>query len=79
MMRDADDTGVEGHYYYPWSSEPQYEGNNPNSLPISSPDVTFGFVTFRTYFDPYVTGVTEVHCHVLTHEDVGVMQEIEIK
>lgn len=60
-------------------AEPQPDGNNPNSLPITSPDVTFGSVTFRTYFDPDITGKAVMHCHVLTHEDVGMMQEIEIK
>lgn len=60
-------------------AEPQPNGNNPDSLPITSPDVIFGSVTFRTYFDPDITGTAVMHCHILTHEDVGMMQEIEIK
>ena len=60
------------------SAQPQ-PSQGGSSLPITSPDVTFGSVTFRTRLDPDITGNTVMHCHILTHEDVGMMQEIEIK
>ena len=56
---------------------PQPTGGG-NNLPITDPGVTFGSVTFRTEFDPDFTGATVMHCHILTHEDVGMMQRIDI-
>jgi len=41
-------------------------------------DAIFGTVTFRTYLNPLFPGSFVFHCHILTHEDVGMMQEIEI-
>ena len=38
----------------------------------------FGSITFRTWFDPRFTGSTVMHCHILTHEDVGMMQRLDI-
>lgn len=32
-----------------------------------------GSITFRTYFRPDVTGLTVYHCHILPHEDNGMM------
>jgi len=61
------------------SAQPQPSKKTVPSFPITSPDVTFGSVTFRTRLDPDITGNTVMHCHILTHEDVGMMQEIEIK
>ena len=37
-----------------------------------------GTITFRTFLDPLFPGSFVFHCHILTHEDVGMMQEIEI-
>lgn len=37
-----------------------------------------GSITFRTWFDPETFGNFVMHCHILTHEDVGMMQELEI-
>ncbi len=48
------------------------------AFPINSPMVTFGSVTFRTFFDAEITGPTVIHCHILNHEDVGMMQRIDI-
>jgi len=42
------------------------------------PVETAGSVTFRTFFDPITFGQFVMHCHILTHEDVGMMQELEI-
>ena len=39
---------------------------------------TFGTVTFRTYLHPDYVGRLLTHCHVLTHEDFGMMQMIQI-
>ena len=48
----------------------------PNNLNIN--DAKPGSVTFRTFFDPSVTGAAVMHCHILTHEDLGMMQRIDI-
>ncbi len=40
---------------------------------------TFGTVTLRMYVHPDYIGRTLTHCHVLTHEDFGMMQMLEIK
>lgn len=37
-----------------------------------------GSVTFLTHYDPGYMGSFVMHCHILTHEDVGMMQELEI-
>ena len=37
-----------------------------------------GTVTFRTFLHPDFVGKSLMHCHVLTHEDFGMMQMIEI-
>lgn len=57
------------------AAEPQ---PGATSVPINDPSVTFGSVTFRTQFDPKVTGSFVMHCHILTHEDVGMMQRLDI-
>jgi len=41
-------------------------------------NATFGSVTFRTWYDPRFTGSMVFHCHVLTHEDVGMMQRLDL-
>ncbi len=40
---------------------------------------TYGTVTFRTYLHPDYLGKILMHCHVLTHEDFGMMQMLELK
>jgi FtsP/CotA-like multicopper oxidase with cupredoxin domain len=37
-----------------------------------------GSVTFRTYFNPVTAGCFVMHCHILTHEDIGMMQRLDI-
>lgn len=37
-----------------------------------------GSVTFRTHYDPNYLGTFVMHCHILTHEDVGMMQALEV-
>ena len=39
----------------------------------------YGSVTFRTHFDANFPGKFVMHCHVLTHEDIGMMQALEVK
>jgi FtsP/CotA-like multicopper oxidase with cupredoxin domain len=41
-------------------------------------NAAFGSVTFRTWYDPRFTGSMVFHCHVLTHEDVGMMQRLDL-
>ncbi len=47
--------------------------------PITSPSVTFGSITFRTHFDPITVGALVTHCHLVQHEDIGMMQRIDIQ
>ena len=42
-------------------------------------DAIFGTVTFRTFLHPDFLGEILMHCHVLTHEDFGMMQKLELK
>jgi FtsP/CotA-like multicopper oxidase with cupredoxin domain len=42
-------------------------------------ETTFGSITFRTHFDPDTVGGFVMHCHVLNHEDIGMMQRLEIQ
>jgi FtsP/CotA-like multicopper oxidase with cupredoxin domain len=46
--------------------------------PITNPSVTFGSITFVTHFDPITVGSFVIHCHVLQHEDIGMMQLLSI-
>lgn len=41
-------------------------------------DATFGSITFRIWYDPRFTGSIVFHCHILTHEDVGMMQRLDL-
>ncbi|MEQ9619593.1 MAG: multicopper oxidase family protein [Deltaproteobacteria bacterium] len=41
-------------------------------------DSSFGTITFRTFLDPLFPGSFVMHCHILTHEDVGMMQRMDI-
>jgi len=47
-------------------------------IPITNPNVTFGSITFLTHFDPITVGSFVTHCHVLQHEDIGMMQRVDI-
>ncbi len=47
-------------------------------VPITNPNVTFGSITFLTHFDPITVGSFVTHCHVLQHEDIGMMQRVDI-
>jgi len=41
-------------------------------------EADYGSVTFRTYFNPRFPGPFVMHCHILTHEDINMMQVIEV-
>ena len=38
-----------------------------------------GSVTFKTHYHEPFTGRWVMHCHILSHEDVGMMQVVEVK
>jgi FtsP/CotA-like multicopper oxidase with cupredoxin domain len=50
----------------------------PKSGSANINDATFGSITFRTYFNPITVGCFVMHCHVLNHEDIGMMQRLDI-
>jgi FtsP/CotA-like multicopper oxidase with cupredoxin domain len=39
---------------------------------------TPGSITFRTYFNPITVGCFVAHCHIIDHEDLGMMQRMDI-
>ncbi len=51
----------------------------PGAVPVNINDATFGSITIRMRFDPVTVGAFVMHCHILNHEDVGMMQRLEIK
>jgi FtsP/CotA-like multicopper oxidase with cupredoxin domain len=55
------------------AAQPQ-PGNNPRDIN----QTTFGSMTFRRRFDPDTIGSFVMHCHILTHEDIGMMQRLTI-
>jgi FtsP/CotA-like multicopper oxidase with cupredoxin domain len=38
----------------------------------------FGSITFRTYLNPVTAGCFVMHCHILNHEDIGMMQRVDV-
>jgi FtsP/CotA-like multicopper oxidase with cupredoxin domain len=57
-------------------------GTNIN-LPCTAPDdppgcVTYGSIEFYIHYDPLTVGSFVMHCHVLQHEDIGMMQRVDI-
>jgi FtsP/CotA-like multicopper oxidase with cupredoxin domain len=56
----------------------------PGPLPLPEPkpnlnkNVDIGSITFRIYFNPITVGCFVMHCHALTHEDIGMMQRLDI-
>jgi hypothetical protein len=41
-------------------------------------DSTPGSITYRTYLHPITAGCFVAHCHTLNHEDIGMMQRVDI-
>jgi FtsP/CotA-like multicopper oxidase with cupredoxin domain len=56
---------------------PQPTGLVPPPQPNIN-DAEFGWITFRTHFKPITAGCFVMHCHILTHEDLGMMQRVDI-
>jgi hypothetical protein len=55
----------------------------PYIPPVNAPvvninDAQFGSITFRIYFNPVTVGCFVMHCHALNHEDIGMMQRLDI-
>jgi FtsP/CotA-like multicopper oxidase with cupredoxin domain len=46
--------------------------------PVNINNAMFGSITFRTHFEPNTVGSFVMHCHILVHEDIGMMQRLEI-
>jgi Multicopper oxidase len=46
----------------------------PNNINLATP----GSITFRVYFNPITVGCFVAHCHVIDHEDLGMMQRMDI-
>ena len=47
----------------------------PNDINLATP----GSITFRVYFNPITVGCFVAHCHVIDHEDLGMMQRFDIR
>lgn len=52
----------------------QVPGSNSRNINLAD----HGTVTFRTFLNPLYPGSFVFHCHILTHEDVGMMQVITV-
>jgi len=50
----------------------------PHPRPNLNKNVEIGSITFRIYFNPITVGCFVMHCHALTHEDIGMMQRLDI-
>jgi len=46
----------------------------PANINLATP----GSITFRTYFNPVTVGCFVAHCHTIDHEDLGMMQRMDI-
>jgi hypothetical protein len=55
-------------------------GNPPATCntPVVINNLPPGSITFRTYFNPVTVGCFVAHCHTLDHEDLGMMQRMDI-
>ena len=38
-----------------------------------------GSISYITWYDPITYGDYVMHCHILAHEDIGMMQEIRLE
>lgn len=50
----------------------------PDGIQPNIRDNEYGSITFRTHFDPVTVGQFVMHCHILTHEDLGMMQRVDV-
>ena len=49
-----------------------------NTFILGTMAATFGTVRFRTFFAPGTDGAFVMHCHMIQHEDIGMMQRVEL-
>jgi FtsP/CotA-like multicopper oxidase with cupredoxin domain len=47
--------------------------------PVDINLATPGSITFRVYFNPITVGCFVAHCHIIDHEDLGMMQRFDIR
>jgi len=57
-------------------SQPQPTG--PDGKQPNINDNAYGSITFRIYYDPVTVGCFVAHCHIISHEDIGMMQRLDI-
>jgi Multicopper oxidase len=61
---------------------PQVFPHDPTSTcggpPVDINLATPGSITFRVYFKPITVGCFVAHCHTIDHEDLGMMQRMDI-
>jgi hypothetical protein len=61
---------------------PQVVPDDPTSTcegpPVDINLATPGSITFRVYFNPITVGCFVAHCHIIDHEDLGMMQRMDI-
>jgi FtsP/CotA-like multicopper oxidase with cupredoxin domain len=50
----------------------------PDTGVVNINTATFGTVRFRTFFAPGTDGAFVMHCHMIQHEDIGMMQRVEL-
>lgn len=53
----------------------------PNDFVPPQPNINkipAGSITFRIFFSPVTAGCFVMHCHILTHEDLGMMQRLDV-
>jgi len=50
----------------------------PPAVLVNINEATFGSVTIRTYLKPVTEGAFVMHCHMVQHEDLGMMQRVEV-
>ena len=46
--------------------------------PAIRPIASYGTIEFVIYYNPITVGALVMHCHVLQHEDIGMMQRVDI-
>jgi FtsP/CotA-like multicopper oxidase with cupredoxin domain len=54
----------------------------PSNIPALNQNInlaTPGSITFLVYFNPITVGCFVAHCHVIDHEDLGMMQRFDIQ
>lgn len=59
------------------AAQPQPTGLT-TQYPVNINTVPHGSITFRTYYDPVTVGAYVMHCHMLQHEDLGMMQRVDL-